>query len=221
MSELPGTQVREDVSVVVRHKLADRLFHWLMAASMLTLLGTGFLPVLGVKFPWVDPHWIAGVVLILLLLFHVIRVAFVHKFSNMRVRWQEFREAFGVTTREVLGAARKKRRIGKYSVGQKMFHHAVAITVLTVSVTGVMMMVGIESPFWERNPLFISEAARGLVFVLHGFAGLFCITMIIVHIYFAFRPEKWYLTKSMLRGWIGRADFEQHHDANLWLTERK
>jgi len=221
MSEAPETPAAGSEPVIVRHKLADRLFHWLMAASMLTLLGTGFLPVLGIKFPWVDPHWIAGVILILLLLFHVIRVAFVHKLANMLVRWQEFREAFDVTTREVLGAAREKRRIGKYSVGQKLFHHAVAITVLTVSVTGVMMMVGIESPFWERNPLFISEAARGLVFVLHGFAGLFCITMIIVHIYFAIRPEKWYLTKSMLRGWIGHDDFEQHHDAELWLTERK
>jgi len=221
MSEVPETPAAGSEPVVARHKLADRLFHWLMAASMLTLLVTGFLPVLGVKFPWVDPHWIAGVILILLLLFHVTRVVFVHKFANMLVRWQEFREAFDVTTREVLGAAREKRRIGKYSVGQKLFHHAVAITVLTVSVTGVMMMVGIESPFWERNPLFISEAARGLVFVLHGFAGLFCITMIIVHIYFAIRPEKWYLTKSMLLGWISRTDFEQHHDAELWLTERK
>ncbi len=51
---------------VQRHRLADRLYHWLMAASMLVLLFTGFLPVLGVNFAWVDPHWIAGVILTVL-----------------------------------------------------------------------------------------------------------------------------------------------------------
>ena len=35
---------------VLRHHLADRLYHWLMAACMLVLLFTGFLPVLGVNF---------------------------------------------------------------------------------------------------------------------------------------------------------------------------
>ena len=30
---------------------------------MLTLLGTGFLPIMGWKFEWVTAHWIAGLVL--------------------------------------------------------------------------------------------------------------------------------------------------------------
>ena len=45
---------------VPRHSLAARLFHWIMAASMLTLLFTAFLPKVGVQFNWVDYHWIAG-----------------------------------------------------------------------------------------------------------------------------------------------------------------
>ena len=48
---------------IIRHLLPDRIFHWVMAVSILVLLFTGFLPIVGVNFSWVDPHWIAGIVL--------------------------------------------------------------------------------------------------------------------------------------------------------------
>src|SRR5580658_7831666 len=38
---------------VPRHSLVARLFHWLMAAAMLILLFTAFLPKVGVQFSWV------------------------------------------------------------------------------------------------------------------------------------------------------------------------
>ncbi|MGA2390037.1 MAG: hypothetical protein ABSF97_13800, partial [Candidatus Sulfotelmatobacter sp.] len=38
---------------VPRHSLVARLFHWIMAASMFTLLFTAFLPKVGVQFNWV------------------------------------------------------------------------------------------------------------------------------------------------------------------------
>jgi formate dehydrogenase subunit gamma len=201
---------------VTRHHLPDRLYHWSMAASMLVLLGTGFLPILGIKFAWVDPHWIAGVVLTILVLFHMLRAITSLTLSTIWIRRSEFTAAVRASTKEVLGGPRVKKRIGKYSVGQKAFHHGIAIVVLTAIVTGLAMMVGIDGPFWERDPLFIPAATRGLVFVLHGFAGLFSITMIMVHIYFAFRPEKVYMTRSMLRGWISRKEYAQNHDPEFW-----
>lgn len=88
---------------VHRHRLADRLFHWLMAACMLTLLLTGFLPILGIKFAWVDPHWIAGMILTLLVLFHIIRALFILDFSRIWIRWREFANSVHVTTMEALG----------------------------------------------------------------------------------------------------------------------
>lgn len=201
---------------VLRHRLAERLYHWLMAASMLVLLFTGFLPVLGVNFAWVDPHWIAGVILTVLVLFHAVRTLFWLKPSDIWIGWREYTRSASTLTKEVLGGARQNKRIGKYSVGQKAFHHAVAIVVLVAIATGIVMMIGIDGPFWKRNPYLFSEATRGLIFVLHGFAGLTSITMIIVHIYFAIRPEKLYMTRSMLRGWITRKEYEQHHDPALW-----
>jgi len=201
---------------VLRHHLADRLYHWLMAICMLVLLFTGFLPVLGINFGWVDPHWIAGVVLTVLVLFHMIRAVSVLTLSNIWIRWQEFSTAFSATKAEALGGPRVKRKIGKYSVSQKAFHHAAALVVLVAIVTGLVMMIGIDGPFWERNPFIISESSRGIIYVLHGFAGLISITMIIVHIYFAVRPEKLYMTRSMIRGWISRTEYEQNHDPGLW-----
>ncbi|MBI3058816.1 MAG: cytochrome b/b6 domain-containing protein, partial [Deltaproteobacteria bacterium] len=38
---------------ILRHSVASRLFHWVMAVSVLTLLLTAFLPIWGVKFSWV------------------------------------------------------------------------------------------------------------------------------------------------------------------------
>ena len=201
---------------VLRHRLAERLFHWLMAACMLVLLVTGFLPVLGVNFAWVDPHWIAGVILTVLVLFHIVRALFFLSLSNIWIGWREFTGSVNAVAAEVLGKSNRNRKIGKYSVGQKGFHHAVAVVVIVAIVTGLVMMVGIDGPFWERNPFIISESSRGLVFVLHGFAGLISITMVMVHIYFAIRPEKMYMTRSMIRGWISREEFEQNHDPELW-----
>jgi hypothetical protein len=59
-----------------RHSLAARLFHWIMAASMFTLLFTAFLPRVGVQFDWVTYHWIAGTVLTISIIFHIIHASF-------------------------------------------------------------------------------------------------------------------------------------------------
>ena len=61
---------------VPRHSLAARLFHWIMAAAMFALLITAFLPRVGVQFPWVTYHWIAGIVLTASILFHIVHATF-------------------------------------------------------------------------------------------------------------------------------------------------
>src|SRR5688572_684074 len=59
---------------VERHTLTTRVSHALLAVAVLTLLITGFVPVLGLKFPWVTIHWIAGLVLAAYTIFHTIHV---------------------------------------------------------------------------------------------------------------------------------------------------
>ena len=40
--------------------------------------------------------------------------------------------------------------------------------------------------------------------------------LIIVHVYFAIRPEKRFLTKSMIFGWIDRDKYLGHYDPARW-----
>ena len=68
---------------VPRHSLTARLFHWVMAASMLTLLFTAFLPKVGVEFDWVEYHWIAGTVLTISILFHIVHASFFMEFWSI------------------------------------------------------------------------------------------------------------------------------------------
>src|SRR5690554_5192907 len=68
---------------IKRHRLVDRLFHWGMAITVFVLLGTAFLPILGYRFEWVTIHWIAGIVLTALVLFHIIRATIWQSFTSM------------------------------------------------------------------------------------------------------------------------------------------
>ena len=42
---------------VVRHESIDRIFHWLMAASIFVLIFTGTAPILGLRIAWLNIHW--------------------------------------------------------------------------------------------------------------------------------------------------------------------
>ena len=59
-------------TLITRHSFMARLFHWVQAAAMFTLLFTAFLPIVGVKFAWVEYHWIAGLVLTGSIIYHII-----------------------------------------------------------------------------------------------------------------------------------------------------
>ena len=92
---------------VIRHALADRLFHWVMAVSVILLGASAFLPILGVKFDWIPIHWISGVVLTAALVFHVWRAVFVHGLREMlpnRADWTMVR-------RELLLQRRRRRKV--------------------------------------------------------------------------------------------------------------
>ena len=68
---------------VPRHSLVARMFHWVMALAMFGLLFTAFLPRVGVKFPWVTYHWIAGIVLTVSIVFHIIHATFFMDFWSI------------------------------------------------------------------------------------------------------------------------------------------
>ena len=87
---------------------------------------------------------------------------------------------------------------------------------LVAIVTGVLMMKRVQTPFFARNPYLFGDTAWGFTYVVHGAAGVGLVGLVIAHVYFAVRPEKWWITKSMLLGWITRRQYLEHHEPQRW-----
>ena len=200
---------------IQRHAFVDRLFHWLSAVTVLALMATAFLPILGIEFAWVTIHWIAGLVLAVLVVFHIVRSLVWQRIATVWVGLRDVREGWSA-----LRSSGEVKVGGKYSLAQKAIHNAFAIVVLTAVVTGGLMLAKVDTPWWERNPYWLSDTTWGLVYVLHDLASLCLVTMVILHIYFALRPEKLYLLRSMLRGWITTTEYERHYDDTRWSPGR-
>jgi hypothetical protein len=58
----------------------------------------------------------------------------------------------------------------------------------------------------------------GMMYVLHGLAGVGFITLTIVHVYFAIRPEKLPITASMIVGSMSREFYLKEHDPKRWIV---
>jgi cytochrome b subunit of formate dehydrogenase len=203
---------------VPRHSLVARLFHWVMAASMFTLLFTAFLPKTGVEFDWVTYHWIAGVVLTASIVFHVIHASFWLDFwaiwpdrTDLQDAWRRMRRAVGL-------AAAPPRRFAKYPLENKGYHAAIVVAGLSAIGTGVLMMFRVET-ILPRNPYLFTDMTWGLMYVLHGLAGVGLIALVMVHVYFAVRPEKLDITKSMIFGSMRREFYLEHYDPRRWTIE--
>lgn len=114
---------------VLRHETIDRLFHWIMAGSILLLILTGVAPIIGLRIDWLGLHWIAGLVLSFVVIFHIIRSLFWQDFKSIILAPRDFGEPFD-----------SAKKPGKYSFEQKGMHWAVTVVVLAVVVTGLLML---------------------------------------------------------------------------------
>jgi cytochrome b subunit of formate dehydrogenase len=204
---------------IPRHSLAARLFHWIMAAAMFVLLFTAFLPRVGIEFNWITYHWIAGTVLTISILFHIIHATFYMDFwsiwpdrTDIDDAWKRFQRFMGKSNA-------LPRKFAKYPLENKLYHGAVMLTGLTVIATGVCMMFRVRTIFFPRDPYLFSDMTWGMMYVLHGLAGVGLITLVIVHVYFAVRPEKLPITASMIVGSMSREFYLKEHDPARWSVK--
>ena len=204
---------------VKRHTGAARAFHWVMAASMLTLLFTSFAPILGFKFDWVQIHYWAGLVLTVSIVYHIIHASFWLDFWSIWLNKEDVNEAMTRFSRSMGGHAAAPRKAAKYPYDNKMYHTAIVLSALAVVPTGLFMMVRVRNPFFARNPYLFSDSTWGMMYVLHGLAGIGLVFLTMAHIYFAIRPEKLWITKGMVFGDISRQEFLEHHDPQRWVVE--
>ncbi len=194
---------------ITRHAPVDRLFHWITALAVLLLLGSAFLPILGLKFSWVPLHWISGVVLTVAVLFHTVRSTFFQRLRCMLIRARDLRDFA------------QGKRAAKYTLPQKLMHAVLGFAVLVATVTGVIMLAKVDTPFWKRDPYLLDSSTWGIVYVLHGGAALVILTLVMAHIYFSLLPEKRAYLRSMIGGQMTRDEAAEHHDPARWSGERK
>jgi formate dehydrogenase subunit gamma len=214
-SAAPNTPER-----VARHTLTTRVSHWLLAVSVLALLTTGIVPILGLKFPWLTIHWIAGLVLAAYTVFHTVHTIVRRNLLSMWVGPRDIRETWQ-RLQMISGKAVAIAKPGKWGVENKAFHHLTAAAGLTVIATGLLMMLRVDTVLAPANPYILPEATWGMMFVLHGLGAVVFVGAIMVHIYFALHPDKHWITWSMIRGWISRRDYVWHHDPARWPVAPK
>ncbi|MGB5245919.1 MAG: cytochrome b/b6 domain-containing protein [Woeseia sp.] len=193
---------------VQRHAAIDRAFHWIMAISILVLLVTGILPIIGIEFDWLLIHWIAGLVLTAVVLFHLVRSVFWQDLKSMWISPRDLKEPFDAS-----------QKPGKYSLAQKSLHAAVTVLSIVVIGSGLVLFAMIDTPWWDRTNA-LSEATLGWMFFAHGLSTLLLVGTICMHVYFGLRPEKLFYLRSMISGWVSRDELETHHDATRWSPDK-
>ena len=217
--DVPAPAASEIPARVPRHSLVARTFHWVMAAAMLTLLFTGFVPRVGVKFPWVTYHWIAGTVLTAAIVFHIFHASFWMDFWSIWPDRIDLTDAYHRILRFMGRPAPPPRKFAKYPLDNKLYHAAIIAAGLSAIGTGVFMMFRVRTVFFPRNPYLFSDMTWGMMYVLHGLAGVGLIALIMIHIYFGIRPEKRPITKSMIFGWMSRDFYLEEHDSKRWVVD--
>jgi cytochrome b subunit of formate dehydrogenase len=218
-NELPKSMEAAIPERVQRHSLAARLFHWVMAAAMFTLLFTAFLPKVGVQFNWVLYHWIAGVVLTISIVFHIFHSFFMDPWSIWPDRI-DIRDAMRRSLRFMGKPAPPPERFAKYPLENKFYHMVIVLSGLAATVTGLFMMKRIQTGIFTRNPYLFSDMTWGLMYVLHGLAGIGLIALVMMHVYMGIRPEKLPITKSMIFGWMSRDFYLEEHDPERWVVKQ-
>ncbi|HWZ56904.1 MAG TPA: cytochrome b/b6 domain-containing protein [Verrucomicrobiae bacterium] len=206
---------------VPRHNLSARLFHAVMALSMLTLLFTAFLPKVGVQFAWVTYHWIAGIVLSISVLYHIFDSFWFQDFWSIWPDEVDIEDAGNRAKRAMGQDAPAPRKFAKYPLENKLYHLAVMCAGLSAIVTGLFMMKRVRTPFFERNPYLFGDMTWGWMYVLHGLAGVGFVALVTTHIYMAIRPEKLFITKSMIFGWMDKRHYLEHHDPRRWPIQEE
>lgn len=207
---------------VERHGKSARISHWVLAVAVIALLVTAFVPMLGLQFPWVTIHWIAGIVLGIYIVYHLLDTLVRLSWGKMWIGFRDIADSFSRTKDFFNRAEDPSKHPGKWALENKLFHHVLALAGFAVVISGVLMMARIDTWFWSANPYVFefTDADWGLVFLIHGVSAVAFIGLIMLHVYLALRPENLWITRSMLLGWITKDEYLTHHNPARWRLSK-
>jgi formate dehydrogenase subunit gamma len=181
---------------LLRHARIDRWFHWLTAIAMTLLLLTSLSPILDWNWAWYGVHWVAGLLLTVIILLHIVRALFWQRPGTMLLSASDF----------------SSRGAGKYTLAQKLMHLGWGVAVLVAIVTGLFLLKKAGVPFMVRDPYAFTLHTWGVLTLLHDLAALLSVFLVLVHVYFAVLPEKRAYLRAMVSGGIARDDLKAEHD---------
>jgi len=195
---------------IVRHRLASRVIHWLVAVFFFLSLLSG-LPIWTPVFGWLAAlfgglhvcRWLhpwAGV-----LFFAGTGAMFVHWLSDMRLTPAD-REWLRPSTVAAYMKHQEAGDVGKYNGGQKLFFFAAALGGLGLLASGLVL--------WF--PRAFSPLPWFLAILLHEVTFLLFAVAIVFHVYLGTAAEPGTF-RSMTRGIVTRAWARLHHPR--WYRE--
>lgn len=205
---------------IVRMNLSQRWQHAVLAVSFIVLAVTGF----ALRFPdsWLSwmlgssepvrrwAHRVAGVVLLLVGLYHVIYVIvtptgrkllkdFMPTKKDLADVWQAVRYLFGATP--------DKPRIGRFGYSEKMEYWAVVWGTIIMGVTGLMIWLKMDVTAW------LPRWAVDVALTIHYYeAILACLAIVVWHFYHViFDPDVYPLNLACWDGKVSRHWLEEEH----------
>ncbi len=125
-----------------------------------------------VQFDWVTYHWVAGAVLTVSVIFHIIHASFWLDFWAIWPDKEDLVDASRRVRRFLGQPAPPPRKFAKYPLENKLYHGTIIAAGLTAIATGVFMMFRVRTVFFPRNPYLFGDMTWGMMYVLHGLAGV-------------------------------------------------
>ena len=215
-------------ALYLRMSLGERLQHGTLLVSFVTLVITGF----ALKFPeawWVAPlqrispavfsirsivHRIAGVVMVLVSIYHCYYLFFVPRgkelLRDLLPTLQDFRDAFTVM-RFNLGRSTVRARFGRFSYIEKTEYWALVWGTILMGATGAIL--------WFDNTFIglLTKLGWDVARTVHYYeAWLATLAIIVWHLYFViFNPDVYPMNLAWWKGTLSEREMHEEHPLEL------
>jgi cytochrome b subunit of formate dehydrogenase len=215
-------------SLYTRMTRSERVQHFLLLTSFLTLVITGFM----LRFPesfWVKYlhnfnldalilrsylHRIAAIVMISASLLHIYHVSFTERgrqlIKDLWPTMKDLHEAIGMLKFNV-GLSKEKPKLGRFSYIEKAEYWALIWGTVIMSFTGLAM--------WFENTFISSTSLLGynIVRTIHYYeAWLAFLAIVVWHFYFIMlNPDIFPMNKAWYRGYMTEEEMAEEHPAEL------
>ncbi|MGE5399090.1 MAG: cytochrome c3 family protein [Ignavibacteriales bacterium] len=222
-------ELKKSGKVYLRMSLNERIQHFIMLSSFITLVLTGFV----LKYPdswWASllraiigpaafdirglTHRVMGISMIAISLYHLYYLMFTRNgrrlFMDFLPKLQDAKDVI-VNVKYLLGISQVKPKFDRFSYMEKAEYWALIWGVIVMSATGLMLMF---------NNFFLSIAPKillDLATLVHLYeAWLATLAIIVWHFYYViFNPEVYPLNTAFIKGTLSEEEMKHEHPLEL------